>query len=222
MTRICTTVRAFVLVWLASSLVPLHAQQDGGGASSFRRYYNPLAQSVYWLRTPQIQKELELVAEQQQKIDKIREEMNDKLREMYKQLRDVKQADRNQEYYKLQKAVGEETENKLRQVLLPNQRERLRQIILQMQLRSHGYGVTILTGDEIAQELGVTEEQKAKLRDAQREAQKEFQRKSQEFYKKVRQEMLEKVLSELTPAQRAKLDKMMGEEYDPSPPQAGR
>ncbi len=221
MIRIHSTLRAVVLFSLASSMAPLHAQQGGAGAGGGQRYFNPLAQSVHWLRTPQIQNELELVAEQQQKIAKIREDTNIKMREMYKKLRDVKQADRYQEYYKLQKTLGEETERKLGQVLLPHQRDRLQQITLQLQLRSHGYGVNVLTGDEIAKELGITEEQKEKLRAAQRDAQKEFQQKTQDFYKKIRQEMLDTVLGELTPGQRQKLDKMMGEKYDPQPQKAG-
>ena len=114
MIRIHSTLRTAVLLSLASSMAPLHAQQGGAGAGGGQRYYNI------------------------------------KMREMYKRLRDVKQADRYQEYYKLQKALGEETERKLRQVLLPHQRDRLQQITLQLQLRTHGYGVNVLTGDEIA------------------------------------------------------------------------
>ena len=68
--------------------------------------------------------------------------------------------------------------------------------------------------DEIAKALNITDEQKTKLQEAEREARQEMQKKYQEFYKKLREEMLEKVLSVLDEKQRTQLEKMTGEKFE--------
>jgi bisphosphoglycerate-independent phosphoglycerate mutase (AlkP superfamily) len=139
------------------------------------------------------------------------------MRDMYKQLRDVKQADRYERYYALRRELWEKVERRVQDVLLDHQRDRLRQIVLQMQLRSYGFGANVLASDTLAKELGITAEQKARLQSAQRAALGEYRQKTQEFQRQLMKEMVEKVLAELTPGQRQKLDKMMGDPYEPRP-----
>ena len=77
MTRRISWMVAAVLVALVLGDSHADGQPAGAQAPPGRRYsHNPFAQSVYWLGTPQIAQEIELVPEQKTKIAKIRTEMS--------------------------------------------------------------------------------------------------------------------------------------------------
>jgi type I restriction-modification system DNA methylase subunit len=141
--------------------------------------------------------------------------MSTKMRETYKSFGDLDPGERQKKYYEAYKVLGEETENRVREVLLAHQLDRLRQIMLQMKLRGAGYGsASALSGDDVAGALGLTDEQKEQLRQKEQEVRAEMQAKTQEFYKKLREEGREKLLEVLTEAQRKKLQDLMGEKYE--------
>jgi len=179
------------------------------------QYYSTTGQSLSWLFNPQIEKELEIVPEQKEKLTKIRTEMQGKRRDMYKSFKDVDASERRKKYYEAYQELGKETDKKVREVLLDHQLDRLQQIMLQMKLRGLGYGATrTLAGDELAEVLGITEEQKKELAKMEQEIREEMRQKTQEFYEKLRKKAREKLLRVLSKAQRKKLKEMMGEEFE--------
>jgi len=74
-----------------------------------------------------------------------------------------------------------------------------------------------LMNDELASELGITDEQKKKLETLREELEKE----TREKIEKIRKEAREKLLGVLTPQQRKQLEKMLGEEFKWEPQQRG-
>ena len=219
--------RRSTLVALAAGMmlgwpIPHVAQGQAGIAAQRTQYhhYNPMGQSLNWLFNPQIERELEIVPEQKEKLTSIRSEMSTKMREMYKSFGDLDPSERQQKYYEAYKVLGEETEEKVREVLLAHQLDRLRQIMLQMKLRSAGYGsASALSGEDVSEALGLTEEQKEQLRKKEEEVRADMQEKTQEFYNKLREESRDKLLGVLTEAQRKKLRDLMGDEYEWQPTQ---
>jgi hypothetical protein len=209
---ICLVAVSILFVGLADAAQP-QAQTTQWVRGGYQYYYNPMEQSIQWLQNAGIQKEIELVPEQKEKIDKIRKDYYDKTRQLYKDLQGVDPSERYKKLYEKRKQLSQEVEQEVRKVLLKHQVERMRQIMLQMALRQYG-STRALKSDEIAKALNITEEQQAKLQEAEREARQEMQKKYQEFYKKLREEMLEKVLSVLDEKQRAQLKDMTGEEFE--------
>ena len=189
------------------------------GTQSQYQYVNPMGQSLQWLFGPQMEKELEIVPEQTQALGKLRAEVMEKMQSLWTVGvagdGNIDREERLKRYAESSKALAEETDKKVREILLPHQLRRLSQIALQMKLAQTGYGGSqALAGDDVAQELGITDEQKAELREKEQEVQKEVREKTQEFYKKLQEESREKLLSILTPAQRKKLADMIGEKFE--------
>jgi hypothetical protein len=182
-----------------------------------RFYYNPLEQSIQWLRNEQIQKEIELTADQKTKLDKIRQDYYASTQQMYKELRNVDGGQRYEKLNEMRKKLSSDIESRVRKVLLKKQADRLRQIMLQMALLRQGSSRTLVQG-EVAGELNLSEDQKAKLQEADNLARREMQEKIRKYQEKLRQEMLDKILSELDDNQRKKLKTMMGEEFQIKPP----
>src|SRR6185503_12998486 len=101
---------------------------------------------------------------------------------------------------------------KLAEILLPHQVDRLKQLRLQMQMRNRG--VNALAAGELAEVLDLTDEQKAKLADKQKEAEKQLREKIEEIRRQLQRDVLTEVL---TAQQRDKLVKMIGDEYKYKP-----
>jgi len=203
---------SILLVGLADAAQP-QGQTAPGGRGGYQHYYNPMEQSIQWLQNAGIQKEIERVPEQKEKIDTIRKQYYEKTRQLYKDLQGVDRSERYRKLYEKRKQLSQEVEQEVRKVLLKQQVDRLRQVMLQMALRQYG-STRALNSDEIAQALKITKEQKVKLQEAESEARKEMQKRYQEFYKRLREDMLEKVLSVLDEKQRAQLKEMSGEPFE--------
>jgi hypothetical protein len=217
MIRTVMVAALFLPVSVVVCVEPAFCQADNqdSAAARWQHSVNPLGQSLAWLSTQRVQTALKLAPPQKEQIEKIRQEQSGKIRDMLKQLRDVKQADRARRYYEMQKDLAEAAEAKLQQVLTPKQQTRLKQILWQMQFRFPVYGMQVLTSGEVADALKVTAEQEGKLREAQVKAQQEYRRRVQEFCSQLQEELREKVLGELTAEQRKKLDDLLGEKYEP-------
>lgn len=191
--------------------------QGGGG---YQAYANPLGQSLSYLWGPQMEKELDIVDSQRDALTKLRNDTMAKMRTLY-DMSIPDQQERMKKYSEASKALGEETEKKVLEILLPHQIKRLKQITLQMQLQQAGYGSSAaFQNSQLVEELKITDEQKAQLQEKQKEVTKEMQEKSQAFYKQLQEESREKVLSVLTPAQRKKLEELTGEKFQWQPWQA--
>ena len=183
-----------------------------GGATPTQAY-SSYGQAIWWLSREGIQKEIDLVDDQRKKLDEIRADVTKKMRAIYPSLRDLPREKQRTKYAELRKELNEETERRVNKVLLPQQRDRLKQVILQTRLRQGGTNVYTLTSDELAKALGITDEQKVKLRAKQQEIQKKLMKE----YQRIREEAQKEILTVLTPEQLAKLKKMQGETYTPPP-----
>jgi hypothetical protein len=217
-----------VLAWTVAGVLSLAAasgfsqvpvapqgQPAQGGAYSPYRYANPMGKWLNYALYPQIQKEIEIVPEQRSELDQLRNETTQKMQDLYKALSEVEQDKRMERYYEDSKKLGEQTDKAVEKILLPHQRRRLDQILLQMQVRNTGYGSAAALGNEdLTKALGITEEQKEKLRQKEQALRAEIQRKTQEFYKKLNEETREELLSVLTPAQRQKLRDLLGNDFE--------
>ena len=233
-----------VLVWSLAGLLSLAAsngwsqvpivpqgQPAQRGAYAAYRYANPMGKWLSYALYPQIQKEIEIVPEQRSELEQLQSETTKKMQELYKKLSEIEQDKRMERYYEDSKSLGEQTDKAVEKILLPHQRRRLDQILLQMQMRNTGYGSASALGNEdLTKALGITEEQQEKLRQTEQELRTEIQRKTQEFYKKLNEESREELLSVLTPAQRQKLRDLLGNDFEwqwqqsqpAQPPQGGK
>ena len=181
-------------------------------------YVSPWGGSLQWLLMENVRKELELVDEQRQKIDDIRKQLQEETTAQYKKMQEVPQDQRMQKYNEMNAALAEKTEKQIRELLLPHQTKRLKEIKLQMQVLNNYYGAgQALAGDELAKELKITEDQKAKLREVQQEIMQDQQKKWREFQQKLSEEAMAKMLGVLTAQQRKELDRLMGQKFEYSP-----
>jgi len=153
---------SFVAGAVLALLVPQLAQAQAVAAARPANfgYYGTSGQSFYWLFNPQIQKELEVVPEQIEKLTKMRTEMNQKRSELYKSFRELDPNERQKRYREAYRELGEETEKKVKEVLLENQIDRLKQIMLQMRLRNTYGSANAIATEDMAKALGLSEEQK--------------------------------------------------------------
>ena len=209
-----------LLVCLVAANARAQAVVQPVGGAYPAAYANPLGQSLQWLWSPQMEKELDIVDTQREALTKVRNEAMTKMRSLY----DMNIADpqeRMKKYNESAKTLGEETEKKVQDILLPHQVKRIKQIALQMQLQSAGYGGAAAFQNELAEELKITDEQKTQLQEKQKEVAKEMQEKTQAFYKQLQEESREKLLSVLTPAQRRKLEELTGEKFQWQPANPG-
>lgn len=203
---------------LPAQVVIQQGAPGGVGGEARWAYASPMGQTLNWLLYPQIQGEIDLVPDQKTAIDKIRNEMNSKLQESYKELKDVDPAERQKKYYETYMKLGAETDKRVEQVLLPHQAKRVRQIALQMRLANSGYGsATAFHSEEIAKELGITPEQVDEFKKREVELRQEIQEKTREFYKKLNEDAREKMMSVLTSAQRQKLKELEGDKFELNP-----
>jgi len=159
-----------------------------------------------------VRKDAEITEEQLTKIREIGRKMFEGGREQFQGLRDLSEEEREKKMTEIRENMAKratELQKEVNDVLLPHQVARLKQITLQSRLR-RGNTSDAIASDAVAKELGITDEQKEKLKAAQEEAQKEMQEK----LTKLQDELKAKVLKVLTAEQRAKFEKMVGEKIE--------
>jgi hypothetical protein len=105
--------------------------------------------------------------------------------------------------------VNKRQADRLASILLPHQLDRLKQISFQRNEQNRGIS-SMLLSKEIAEELGIDEEQQEKLKQRAEELKKEFDEKVAALKSDMRKELLQ----ELTPEQRQKIDQMTGDKYE--------
>jgi len=168
------------------------------------------------LMSDEVRQEVNLSEEQQQELramgEETRNEMRERMRNMWQGFRDMSDEERAAAREDMQAEMEEmrvEIDNRVKKVLKPEQFERLRQIELQQQINRRGSSSALSQG-RVAEELGLTDEQRQQMQAKAAEAQKELEEKMQ----KLRNEAREKVLSVLTADQRAKFDALLGTPFE--------
>ncbi len=201
----------FVAITLISEAFGQQGQSGGTGGDS-RLVFNPLEQSLQWLRSEQIKKEVELTADQETQLDQIRQDYYAKTQQIYKDLRGISGGNRYDKLCEMRHRLSKDVEGRVRRVLLKPQTKRLREIMIQMALLRQGTSRTLVL-DEVAQTLGITKEQQARLKAAENEARQEMQETVRTFQEQLRAEMLKKVLGALDDEQRKMLNAMQGDVF---------
>ena len=203
----------------AIMLVPcvLYAQPGGGG---FRGGGGPFGGGgvMGLIMRDEVQQELQLVDEQQEKVQAVSEEMRnqmqEELRDLFSQMQDLSEEERQERFDEIRTRVeklNSEMEKRLKKVLLPHQFDRLKQIVLQTRIQQGG--AAALTTGELAETLNLTDAQREKLEERAEEVQQELQEKIRQLQIEARNKLFEV----LTAEQRAKLDTLIGDQFDLQP-----
>jgi hypothetical protein len=161
--------------------------------------------TTFLLQNADVRKELEIVDEQIEKIDAIREKQRADRPEF--DFRNATEEERTKFIEQMRERNTANTKE-IEAVLLPQQRERLAQIGLQMRIQQMGVVQALTTGD-IAEQIGVTDDQKTKMEEAAAAAEKDLQDK----IAKARTEARDKILGTLSSEQKDKVKKMLGTEF---------
>lgn len=186
------------------------AQPDGGRRGGFVPFGGGGGGNLGMLMRDDVRKELEIVDDQVEKLQALSSSMRDQMREMFSGFRDLSDDERRAKFQEVRGKMEQQREKlqgQINEILLPHQRDRLKQVALQMQMRYRGTSGVL--SDRLAEELDITDEQKEQLRAKAEEVRKELDEKIQ----KARTEAREALFEVLTPDQRAKLKDLLGDEF---------
>ena len=145
----------------------------GGGGPGGRGFGGMMASPMMILRNEQMQKELEIVDDQLKELEAIGEDMRDS----FQGLRDMSQEERDTKF----REINKKFEERINEVLLPHQQKRLKQITTQFSSRGRDGIAGSLTDGDLAKDLKITDEQKAKLKEVGEEARKEMDEKTRKI-----------------------------------------
>lgn len=143
-----------------------------------------------------VRQELELLDEQVKELEGLREGLD--MRSMFEGLQDVPRDQRREKMQEAMQQARGKVEDKLDAILLPHQKNRLKELAAQYSMRGVG---GILRGP-VAEELGISEQQEEQLRE-----------KAQELRQELEKKLQAELIKELTPAQQGKLKQLMGEPF---------
>jgi len=170
------------------------------------------------LRIEKVQKEIELTDDQKAELQKIEEQSRARMRELFQGGGQDREAARQRF-----EQARQETEKAIEGVLLPNQVKRLKEIRLQV------VGIAgVLMDQGVRKELGVTEEQAQKIREAVQKVMEDMRgqrqqgerpsaEQMQQRMQEMRTKMAEAVMAQLTEEHKNKWNQMIGEKFEISP-----
>jgi Spy/CpxP family protein refolding chaperone len=174
------------------------------------------------LGNEQVQKELELLPDQIADFTKLREESFSKMREQFAGFRDLSEEERRKKGEEMRpqmEKMQKELQDKMKEILLPHQNDRLRELFVQAR------GTGALDDADIAAELKITDDQKKQIAEV-REKQREkfgamFQNRGEgndedrrKQFETLREESTKLTLDVLSSEQRDQFEKMKGEKAD--------
>lgn len=161
------------------------------------------------LNHPGVQKDLELIDDQLDRIKEINKDFGNKISEKIKMMRGENgsiQIDGAASIGALIQDLKAQQKAEIEGLLLPQQQARLKQVKLQMQMQNRGTANTL---DQLAKELNITGDQKKRIKARQKELKKEFEEK----LAKLKEDSRKALLDELTDQQKTKFKEMVGEQY---------
>ena len=166
------------------------------------------------LRMQSVQQELELIDDQQEEIVSLQEEMWESIQQEYRAMGDLSTEERRSRILEIRNTVQErqsEYETKIKDLLSPQQSQRLSELEYQSQFRRYGNGATgLLKNNKLLEEMGVDSEQKKALEEKVKEVNKVLEEK----IKKLRKEAQDKILSVLDEKQRKIYQTKVGDPFD--------
>ncbi len=166
------------------------------------------------LTNPSVQKELDIVDSQMKDLEDLQADIRSTMTELFEEMRGGDGGDRQQMFEKMRtKMEGKmkDMEADLGEILAPDQLRRLKQLGIQQQSRGRGgAGTGLLDNDQLKKDLGITEDQEAKMREEAEKAQEELRKETA----KLQQKALDRVLSVLSAEQRSQYKEMVGDPFD--------
>ncbi len=172
------------------------------------------------LMSEPVRKEIELMPDQEEALTKLRESASSGF-DRSVDIRSMSEDDRAKFFAEAQekrKKMETEMREKLEEVLLPEQLERLEQISVQVR------GAGALADPELAAKLNVTEDQKTKMEEVRTKSGERMREvfssgggdrdKMREAFTKMRKEIDDEVLAVLTAEQRKEFEEMKGKPFE--------
>jgi hypothetical protein len=176
-----------------------------------------------------VQEELKLSEEQVKKADAAASDLRDKQREAGQSLRDLSQEERQQKFREMAEKGAADLKKALADVLTPEQQKRFDQIALQQA------GYNAFSRPDIQEKLGLTADQKTKLRDINEQSMartREIMQDAQGDFAAAREKMTaarketgDKAMAVLTDAQKETWKELTGKPFEvkfDGPPGGGR
>ena len=159
------------------------------------------------LAMEQYHDDIGLIPEQKDRLAIVRRDLQEQRAKAFADIRTMEPAKIAEVAQQTESRLKEESQRRVTEILLPHQVERLKQMRVQLQMRSRGAGA--LANGELANTLGLTDDQKKRLAEKQREAELELRRKVEELRKQLVKDIVQEVL---TAEQRESLAKLVGGE----------
>ena len=185
----------------------------GGGGSIFGQ-----VTQLSLLGQEAVQKELELVEDQLEFINDIRDRQREGMRELFMGARDRFQGmsddERRKAFEDIQKKMQEsnkELEAEALEELLPHQTARLKQLLAQAQTRRNGGPTSGRLSEGLIEELGLTDKQVEELKAKAEEVSAKLKEKVAKLQAQAQEEIFSSVLSK---DQHAKYKELMGDSFE--------
>lgn len=190
-----------------------------GGGGGFMAFGNPSGLGL--MADERVQKELELDEAQIGRVKELQEEMQAEIRDAVGDFRGRMQGeDREalmQEIRERTEEISKEFDGLIEKELLPHQKQRLNQLVFRSQARRTGGATGGALPDGVAKEIGITDEQKAKMEEKAKTVREELEKKIANLRKQAEEE----VLSVLSKSQIDKYNELMGDPFEFSQPNFG-
>ena len=183
-----------------SSAAPILSSRGFGGRVTLPN------DTMQLLRLPQIVNELRLDDEQQETIGKLSRVIHEQLRGVFRAT-DFS-GDMRKIMQEAQREIRQKTEEKLEEVLLPQQLKRFKQIKIQMVLKNQG-APALMTG-VLAEEIHLSDKQRKELMELHAKKQAELEKEIEALRERFRQETIREVL---TSDQMKKVESLTGDDY---------
>lgn len=173
------------------------------------------------LTNTRVQEELELVEDQIKELEEIQDEAMQVIRDMFSEMQD-RGGDRGEAFRNIREKMQEKMkpfESRVKEVLLPHQHDRLKQLSYQSSGRGQGAGGA-LANEDLLDELELSDKQREELKEAVEEAREKLRKQ----YAKLVKDAEEDILKVLDSDQRKKYREMVGEsfQFDDGQQQRGR
>ncbi len=193
----------------------------GGGDGGQRMWRGGMgAGNMGLLNDEKVQQELELMDDQIDDLKRVQEEMGQYMRDAFSEMQDLTREERREQWREMQEEFQERL-GKFREqadeVLLPHQQDRLKQLQFQSSGRFRGAGGSF-QNEELLEQLGVTDDQKAELEEAVTKAREELQQKYADLVKEAEEDILKVLDAE----QRKKYRELVGDAFQFSQNRGGR
>jgi len=173
----------------------------------------------------ELRKELEVVEDQVESVKKLGEDyqremikfhqehgkLTNEIQKLYQEGKYQEAQEVGEEYQRLNKEFSDGYKKKAEEVLLPHQIQRLKQIAKRQGARyMNQFGDEFGVVASVADEIGMSANEKERLIDAIKAARKEYYAAVDDAKKKAN----EKIMAALTTEQKEKMQELLGEEYD--------